>query len=216
MQAQSIAQMFFECAASRGDTPAQLSKSPTAWEACSWQAMSDRVRSIALGLLALEVQLGDRVAILSDSRAEWVQCDLGILATGAITIPIYPSSTDEQTAYILNDSEVCIVFVDTPAQFDKLIMAAKLENGPLKGIELDDAQGVKAVAIQAKADEAAAKVREKMSEEGADRRALWRSFRTVREDTNKEFRALLTEAQQEKFDANVKKQSSRRRGRGRR
>lgn len=121
MQAQSIPQMFFERAASRGHTPAQLSKSHTAWAACSWQAMSDRVRHIAFGLLTLDVQLGDRIAILSDSRPEWVQCDLSILATGAITVPIYPSSTDEQIAYLLNDSEACLVFVDTAAQYEKLM-----------------------------------------------------------------------------------------------
>lgn len=121
MQARSIPQMFFERAAARGRTPAQLSKSQTGWEACSWQTLSERIRNIAHGLLTLGVQVGDRVAILSDSRAEWVQCDIGILATGAITVPIYPSSTDEQTAYILNNSEACIVFADSAAQFDKLM-----------------------------------------------------------------------------------------------
>lgn len=121
MEARSIPQMFFERAACRGHAPAQLSKSQTAWQARSWQALSDRVRSIAHGLLALDVQVGDRIAILSDSRPEWVQCDIGILASGAITVPIYPSSTDEQTAYILNNSEACIVFTDSAAQFEKLM-----------------------------------------------------------------------------------------------
>ncbi len=120
MEAQSISQMFFERAARRGDKPAQLVKQGTTWQAISWLALSDIVRSIARGLLSLGVQAGDRIAILSDSRAEWVQCDLGILATAGITVPIYPSSTEEQSAYILQNSESIIAFVDTPAQLEKI------------------------------------------------------------------------------------------------
>ena len=59
--------------------------------------------------------------MLADSRAEWVQCDLGILAAAGITVPIYPSSTAEQVAYILQNSEVTLAFVDTPAQLDKVL-----------------------------------------------------------------------------------------------
>jgi long-chain acyl-CoA synthetase len=120
MQAQSIPRMFFERAAARGQRPAQLRKQGAVWEAISWHALSDLVRHIAQGLLALGLPIGDRVAILSASRAEWVQCDLGILAAAGITVPIYPSSTDEQTAYILQNSEATMVFVDTPEQLEKL------------------------------------------------------------------------------------------------
>jgi long-chain acyl-CoA synthetase len=121
MVAQSIPQMFFERAAARGHKAAQLSKHGTVWQERSWHDLSTRVRNIAKGLLTLGLSMGDRVAILSDSRAEWVQCDLGILAAAGITVPIYPSSTDEQTAYILQHSEATIVFADTTLQIDKLL-----------------------------------------------------------------------------------------------
>ena len=120
MDATSIPHMFFQRAATRGAKPAQLTKQGGTWHPTSWQALSDRVRHIAQGLLTLEVQVGECIAILSDSRAEWVQCDLGILATGAITVPIYPSSTDDQTAYILQNSASVIVFADTRVQIEKL------------------------------------------------------------------------------------------------
>jgi long-chain acyl-CoA synthetase len=120
MEAQSLPQMFFARAANRGQRPAQLAKQGTAWQELSWAALSERVRHIAQGLTALDVQAGERVAILAESRAEWVQCDLGILTAGGITVPIYPSSTSEQTAYILQNAEVTLVFVDTPAQLDKV------------------------------------------------------------------------------------------------
>jgi long-chain acyl-CoA synthetase len=95
-------------------------KQGTAWQELSWLALSERIRHIAQGLAALDVQAGERVAILADSRAEWVQCDLGILAAGGITVPIYPSSTAEQTAYILQNAEAALIFVDTPAQLEKV------------------------------------------------------------------------------------------------
>jgi long-chain acyl-CoA synthetase len=120
MVAQSIPQMFFDRAAARGHTPAQLYKRGTTWQDISWQALSERVRHLAQGLLALGLQAGDRVAILADSRAEWVQCDLAILAAAGITVPVYPSSTDEQTAYILQNAEVTLAFADTLAQLAKL------------------------------------------------------------------------------------------------
>jgi long-chain acyl-CoA synthetase len=121
MALQSIPQLLFERAAARGQQPAQLSKHDTVWQELSWHDLSTRVRNIAKGLLALGLQVGDRVAILSDSRAEWVQCDLGILAAAGITVPIYPSSTDEQTAYILQNSEATMACADTILQIDKLL-----------------------------------------------------------------------------------------------
>jgi long-chain acyl-CoA synthetase len=66
------------------------------------------------------VQARDRIAILSGSRAEWVQCDLAIQAAGAIAIPIYPSLLDEQVAYILQNSETSLIFVDSAAQLAKI------------------------------------------------------------------------------------------------
>ncbi len=116
METQSIPQMFFERAAARGQQPAQRVKRDGTWYDTSWQELRDRVQHIAQGLLALGVQAGDRVALLSDSRAEWVWCDLAIQAVAGITVPIYPSSTAEQTAYILQNSESTHIFVDTPAQ----------------------------------------------------------------------------------------------------
>lgn len=121
MEAQSIPQMFFEGAQQRGAQAAQLVKQGTTWREISWHTLSEVVRNIARGLLALGLQPGERVAILADSRAEWVQCDLGILATAGITVPIYPSSPPEQVAYILQNSEATMVCVDTPAQLEKVL-----------------------------------------------------------------------------------------------
>ena len=120
MKVQSIPEMFYARAAARGDRPAHRVKQGGAWRDTSWRALHDTIRHLARGLLNLGTQAGDRMAILSDSRSEWVQCDIAIQSTGGITIPIYPSSTDEQTAYILQNSEATTIFVDTPAQLAKV------------------------------------------------------------------------------------------------
>ena len=120
MEAQSIPQMFLTRAAARGDKPAQRVKVNGEWRDTSWRQLHDAVRHTAQGLIDLGAQPGDHIAILSDSRAEWVQCDMAIQAAGAITIPIYPSLLEEQAAYILQNSETSLVFVDTAAQLAKI------------------------------------------------------------------------------------------------
>ena len=121
MDASSIPQVFFDRAAQRGEKTAHMVKRDGAWQEISWQALRDIVRHVAKGLLTLDLQAGDRVAILSDSRAEWVQCDLGIMAAAGITVPIYASSTPDQAAYILQNSGAAAMFIDTSAQLDKIL-----------------------------------------------------------------------------------------------
>jgi long-chain acyl-CoA synthetase len=139
MDMQNIPQMFFARAASRGQRPAQLVKQGGVWQALSWQAMSDNVRDIAKGLLTLGLQVGDRVALLAHSRAEWVQCDLGIMAAAGITVPVYPSLLPEQVAYILHNAEATLACVDTPAQLEKLLQV-RAELPALRHIVLMEGQ----------------------------------------------------------------------------
>lgn len=121
MEAQSMPHMFFERAAQRGSRPAQLVKRGGHWQAITWQAMLETVRGIAQGFIALGVQPGERVGILAHSRAEWVQCDLGIMAAAGITVPVYPSLLSDQVAYILRHAEVACVCVDTATQLEKVL-----------------------------------------------------------------------------------------------
>ena len=74
------------------------------WISISAAEMLERVRSIAAGLYSLGVRRGDRVAILSESRPEWVLTDAGCMFATAIDVPIYPTLTPPQVRYILQDS----------------------------------------------------------------------------------------------------------------
>lgn len=83
------------------------------WHSISAAEMLQRAKHIALGLYSLGVGKGDRVALLSESCAEWVLTDQGCLFAGAITVPIYPTLTPPQAQYILKDSGARVLFVQS-------------------------------------------------------------------------------------------------------
>ena len=89
-------------------------------EELSTQEFFDRIRDLGLGLGALGVEPGDRVAILSDSRPEWVIADLAALTAGAVTAPIYPTLPEAQVRYILADSGARVAVVADETQAAKV------------------------------------------------------------------------------------------------
>ncbi|HLE45001.1 MAG TPA: long-chain fatty acid--CoA ligase [Methylomirabilota bacterium] len=125
MAQETLARRFWDGVERYGDRAAQLAKVGGAWQAVSWRALGDEVRELALGLIALGRQRGDAVALLSQSRAEWVRADFAIFSAGGITIPIYPSYPAEDVAYIANDSGARTLFVEDLGQLDKVRQAAK-------------------------------------------------------------------------------------------
>jgi long-chain acyl-CoA synthetase len=79
-----------------------------------------RVRALRQGLHSLGVRKGDRVALLSENRLEWALSDLAILATGAVTVPVYPTLLSDSIEYILRDCEPTALFLSTPEQAEKI------------------------------------------------------------------------------------------------
>ncbi|HKX83902.1 MAG TPA: long-chain fatty acid--CoA ligase [Pyrinomonadaceae bacterium] len=75
-----------------------------AWQRLSGNDAIERIRRIALGLSALGVKAGDRIAILSENRPEWSLTDLAILSLRAVNVPIYTTQAVEQIRYILENS----------------------------------------------------------------------------------------------------------------
>ncbi|OYN74515.1 AMP-dependent synthetase/ligase [Mycolicibacterium sphagni] len=86
-----------------------------AWADVTCAEVAAQIRSAALGLIAEGVQAGDRVAILSATRYEWVILDYAILSVGAVTVPIYETSSAEQVRWVLEDSGAALVFTETEA-----------------------------------------------------------------------------------------------------
>jgi long-chain acyl-CoA synthetase len=91
------------------------------WESLSSERARADVESLALGLAALGVRRGDRVALLAENRYEWAITDLATLGQGAVTVPIYPTLTAPQCRYILDNAEVGVCVVSSPAQLEKVL-----------------------------------------------------------------------------------------------
>src|SRR5690606_925261 len=90
------------------------------WHPVSYRTVLSRVSALADHLRRLGVQPGNRVAIISGTRPEWMEADLAVLAVGGVTVSIYPSLTAEEAGYILYDSDARIVFAENEEQVAKL------------------------------------------------------------------------------------------------
>jgi long-chain acyl-CoA synthetase len=113
-------ELFAERVARSGPSPALRVKEGGAWRTRSWADWDTAAREIAAGLRGLGVANGDRVSILSSTRAEWVESDVAILLAGAVTVPIYQSNTPKECEYILRDSQARVIFVEDAAQRAKV------------------------------------------------------------------------------------------------
>src|SRR5690349_12268891 len=83
-------------ARSRGAATAAISVRGGRIEEASWAEVSERVRDLAQGLASLGLAGGDRIALLAETSLEAAIADLAIMAAGAISVPIYPSSTPRE------------------------------------------------------------------------------------------------------------------------
>jgi long-chain acyl-CoA synthetase len=92
-----------------------------AWQGMTFREADAIAREIAAGLIARGVVPGDRVCIVSQTRLEWVLCDIAILLAGGIAVPIYASNTAEQCEFIVRDAGAKIVMVEDAVQRDKLV-----------------------------------------------------------------------------------------------
>ncbi|HEX9064343.1 MAG TPA: long-chain fatty acid--CoA ligase [Streptosporangiaceae bacterium] len=91
-----------------------------AWVPVTWREFAGEVRELAAGLIAAGVAPGDRVALMSGTRYEWTLTDFAILTAGAVTVPIYPTSSLEQVEWILADSGAVAVVVEADEHAGKV------------------------------------------------------------------------------------------------
>jgi long-chain acyl-CoA synthetase len=100
-----------------GKTDALNHREDGKWINIPAHEFADRVRSAALGLAALGIRPGDRIALLSENRPEWSIADMAILSLGAINVPIYTTQAIEQIDYILSDSGAKAIFISNRRLF---------------------------------------------------------------------------------------------------
>jgi long-chain acyl-CoA synthetase len=119
----TLAKLFWSRVERSSGRPAHQFKQGGAWQTRTWREVGEIVRELAIGLIALGRQKGDTVALLSASRAEWVQADFAIFSAGGITVPVYPSYPPDLVAYVINDAGARTVFVEDAGQLAKVLEA---------------------------------------------------------------------------------------------
>ncbi|WP_078353881.1 AMP-dependent synthetase/ligase [Mycobacteroides chelonae] len=85
------------------------------WTPVTYAEAAAQIRAVANGLIAKGVAPGDRVALISATRYEWTIIDYAVLSIGAITVPIYETSSADQVRWVLQDSAAVALFVETDA-----------------------------------------------------------------------------------------------------
>jgi long-chain acyl-CoA synthetase len=90
------------------------------WATRSYEEVGETVRKLALGLIGLGVEKGDKVSILGNTRVEWTYFDYAALTAGATVVPIYQTNSAEECEYVLENSDAKIVIVEDEAQLEKI------------------------------------------------------------------------------------------------
>ncbi|WP_084103493.1 long-chain fatty acid--CoA ligase [Demequina sp. NBRC 110056] len=119
-----------------------------AWVDVTGAQAQQHVNDVAKGLIAMGVEAGDRVAILSRTRYEWTVLDFAIMSAGAIPVPIYDTSSESQIDWITSDAEVKVVVAETPEHAARTRAAAQDEESPIETVLTIDEGAVDALAAQ--------------------------------------------------------------------
>jgi len=96
------------------------------WQDVTTREFREEVSALAKGLIASGVQPGDRVALMSRTRYEWTLLDYAIWAAGAVTVPIYETSSAEQVAWNLGDAGAVAVFVES-AEHEAVVASVRAD-----------------------------------------------------------------------------------------
>lgn len=124
MKFSNIYTLFREQTAKYGDAPVFYSRvgdgQGDSWSSMSWREFEDQVHDAACALLAKGLTRGASVAILAGNVPQWTIMDIAAISAGGVGTGIYPTSSPEQCAYIIDHSDAEFVFVDTAAQLEKI------------------------------------------------------------------------------------------------
>ena len=137
MTEKTVVRMFMDRVAASSSEIAFRYPAAGGWKDLTWSQTGERVRAIAMGLRSLGLQTGERAAIASGTRLEWVLADIGIMAAGGATTTVYPTSTVEDMVYILNDSRSRVVFAEDQSQVDRLLEARPQLSDVIRVITFD-------------------------------------------------------------------------------
>jgi long-chain acyl-CoA synthetase len=119
----NLVSLFLTRAAEKGDKPFLWSKHDGEWRSVSWDEAAQQVAALAASLKRIGLQPGDRVALVSENRPEWLIADLGIMAAGCVTVPTYTTNTIRDHGHILGNSGARAVIVSNQKLAKNLVPA---------------------------------------------------------------------------------------------
>ncbi|HEY2310027.1 MAG TPA: long-chain fatty acid--CoA ligase [Gaiellaceae bacterium] len=121
MEKRTAPELWRDAVRDAPNDPAYLEETADGWRPVSWDEASERVDELARGLLARGVRHGDRVAVLSRTRLEWILLDWAVMSIGAVVVGLYPTSSAKECAYILGHCEAVLAFAEDEEQTRKLV-----------------------------------------------------------------------------------------------
>ncbi|MFV8756102.1 AMP-dependent synthetase/ligase [Nannocystaceae bacterium ST9] len=117
----NVMQMFVARVARTPELTALRHKRDGSWRPASWREWERMARDLAAGLSErLGVRRGDRVALIAGTRVEWAIADVAIALCGAVSVPIYATSTGDELAFVLRDSGCVVAIVEHPELLARL------------------------------------------------------------------------------------------------
>ena len=118
--ARTISRAAVSAAERYGTRPALRYLSGAAWQTDTFAEVSDTVDSIAHGLVNRGIELGDRVCLLANTRREWTLVSLAISRAGAVVVPMYPTNSPEECAWVASNSGARAIICEDAAQVAKI------------------------------------------------------------------------------------------------
>ena len=117
----TLTEVFTNRVAKTPDSVAMKVKDGAEWKPITYREYDTQAREVANGLIALGVGKGDYVGLLSGNRPEWNITDVGILLSGAVSVPVYVTNSPAQVSYILGHAECRVAIVENSHQLDKIL-----------------------------------------------------------------------------------------------
>src|SRR5579872_996185 len=119
----NLVSLFLSRASDKQDEPFLWAKGEGEWRSINWAEAARQVASLAASLRRIGLEPGDRVALVSENRPEWLISDLAIMAAGCVTVPTYTTNTARDHSHILGNSGARAVIVSTQKLARNLVPA---------------------------------------------------------------------------------------------
>ncbi len=136
----TVADLFRDSIKKYGARTALRFKEGDGWAEITYDQLGAKASAITKGLIALGIEQGDRVSILSNTRPDWTIADFGIIQAGAVVVPIYPTNSPVECEWVIGNSDARAVFCEDAEQVAKVV-AVRSKLPKLEHIIVFDAEG---------------------------------------------------------------------------